>query len=60
MIGIYLSGLLHSVKWETVDHFQFALIHGPSIPGSYAIFLFTALDFTSITSLIHNWVLFLL
>ena len=26
------------------DHFQFALIHGPDIPGSYAILLFTALD----------------
>ena len=42
------------------DHFQFALIHGPNISDSYAIFLFTALDFTSITSHIHNWVLFLL
>ena len=42
------------------DHFQFALIHGPNIPGSYAIRLFTASDFTSITSHIHNWVLFLL
>ena len=42
------------------DHFQFALIHGPNIPSSYAILLFTALDFTSITSHIHNWVLFLL
>ena len=42
------------------DHFQFALIHGPNIPGSYAILLFTASDFTSITSHIHNWVLFLL
>ena len=40
------------------DHFQFALIHGPNIPGSYAMLLFTALDFTSITSHIHNWVLF--
>ena len=29
------------------------------ITGSYAILLFTALDFTSITSHIHNWVLFL-
>ena len=29
---------------------------GPNIPGSYAILLFTAWDFTSI----HNWVLFLL
>jgi len=36
------------------------LIHGPSIPGSYAILLFTALDLASITSHIHNWVLFLL
>ena len=25
------------------DHLQFALIHGPDIPGSYAILLFTAL-----------------
>ncbi|CAI9164854.1 unnamed protein product [Rangifer tarandus platyrhynchus] len=41
------------------DHFQLALIHRP-IQGSYALLLFTALDFTSITSQIHNWVLFLL
>ena len=39
-------------------HYQFALIHGPNIPGSYAILLFTALDCTSITSHIHSWVLF--
>ena len=32
----------------------------PNIPGSYAILLFTALDLASITSHIHNWVLFLL
>ena len=36
------------------------LIHGPDIPGSYAILLFTASDLASITSHIHNWVLFLL
>ena len=36
------------------------LIHEPNIPGSYAILLFTALNFISITSHIHNWVLFLL
>ena len=40
------------------NHFQFTLIHEPNIPGSYAILLFTASDFTSITSHIHNWVLF--
>ena len=40
------------------DHFQFALIHGPNISGSYTILLFTASDLASITSLIHNWVLF--
>ena len=39
---------------------KFALIHGPNIPGSYAILLFTALDLASTTSHIHNWVLFLL
>ena len=45
---------------EVFDHFQFALIQGPSIPSSYAVLLFTALDFTSISSHIHNRVLFLL
>ena len=42
------------------DYFQFTLIHGPNIPGSYALLFFTASDFTSITSHIHNWVFFLL
>ena len=27
------------------DHFQFALIHGPNIPGPYAVLLFRASDF---------------
>ena len=49
---------LHSCHF-LFDHFQFALIHGPNIPGSYAILLFTASDLASITSPIHNWVLFL-
>jgi len=39
---------------------QFTLIHGPNIPGSYAVLFFIASDFTSITSYIHNWVLFLI
>ena len=39
---------------------QFTLIHGPNILGSYVILFFTASDFTSITSHIHNWALFLL
>ena len=43
-----------------IDHFQFALIHGPDIPGSYAILLFTALDLASITSHSHSWLLYLL
>jgi len=42
------------------DHFQFTLIHGSNIPGSYALLLFTASDFTSINSHIHSWALFLL
>ena len=42
------------------DHFQFALIHRPNIPGSYAVLPFTASDFTSITSHIPNWVFFFL
>ena len=36
------------------DHFQFTSIHGPNIPGSYTILLFTASDFTYITSHIYN------
>ena len=40
------------------DHFQFALIHGPNIPGPCAILLFTASDLASFTSHTHNWVLF--
>ena len=31
----------------------------PNVPGSYAMLLFTALDFTFITSRIHSWVLFI-
>ena len=41
----------------TCYHFQFTLIHGHNIPGSYAIFFFTASDFIFITSHIHNWAL---
>ena len=36
------------------------MIHWPNIPGSYAILLFTASNLASITSSIHNWVLFLI
>ena len=40
------------------DHFQFTFIHGPNISGFCVILFFTALDFTFITSHIHNWTLF--
>ena len=33
-----------------LDPFQFALIHGPNIPGSYATLFFIALDFTFTTT----------
>ena len=36
------------------------LIYRPKIQGSYAVLFFTAFDFTSITSHIHSWALFLL
>ena len=42
------------------NHVQFTLIHGPNIPGSYAIFFFTALDFAFTTRHIHTWSSFLL
>ena len=41
-----------------VDHFQFTLIHGPNITGSYEMLFFETLDFTFINGHIHNWVLF--
>ena len=44
----------------TLDQFQFTLIHGPNIPGSYAILFFKASDLTCTTRHIHNWALFLL
>ena len=34
------------------------IVHGPNIPGSYAVLFFIALNFTSNTSHIHNWILF--
>ena len=39
---------------------QWALIRGPDIPRIYTVLLMRALDLTSITSYIHNWLLFLL
>ena len=50
------TSLLPSPVWPL----PICLIHGPNIPHFYAILLFTASDFASITSHIHNWVLFLL
>ena len=44
----------HSLLPFLFDHFQFVLIHGPDIPGPYAILLFTTSDLASITSHIHN------
>ena len=43
-----------------LDHVRFTLIHGPNIPGSYAVLFFTASDFTFTTRYIHSWALFLL
>ena len=59
-MSILVCWFLEYRRSPLFDHFQFALIHGPNIPGSYAILLFTASDLASITSHIHNWVLFLL
>ena len=43
-----------SQELETTEQ----LHYGPNVLGSYAILLFTASDFISITSQIHSWVLF--
>ena len=51
--------LVFTLAISCLTTFSLTLIHGPNIPGSYGILFFTALDFTSITSHIHNLVLFL-
>ena len=51
---------MFNLAWILLDHIQFFLIHGPNIPGSYAILFFIASDLASITNRISNWVLFLL
>ena len=48
--------LLTSPVWPL----PICLDYGPNFPGSYAILLFTASNLASVTSHIHNWVLFLL
>ena len=62
-IPVHFSSLIPKMLIFTLpsplDLFQFTLIYGPNIPGSYAILLFTTFDIASITSQIHNWVLFL-
>ena len=63
-IPVHFSSLILNVDIHSChllfDHFQSAWIHGPNIPFLYAILSFTALDFTSNTSRIHNRALFLL
>ena len=63
-ICLFWSILLHwFLKYQFHSYHllfdQFTLIHGTNIPGSYAILLFISSDFTSITSHIYNWALFL-
>ena len=52
--------LMFTLAISCLTHFLFTLIHELSILGFYAILFFTASDFTSITSHIYNWELFLL
>ena len=70
-LGMILIPVSCAMSWTSIhsssvhschlfDHFQFSLIHGRNIPGSYAMLLFTASNLASITSPTHNWVLFLL
>ena len=42
------------------EHFKLILIHGPNLPGSYAILLFTASGLASISRHIYHWLLFFL
>ena len=53
-----MSMLTLAISCLTTSNLPQFMDQVPWIPGSYAILLFTASDFTSITSHIHNWVLF--
>ena len=61
-----MEGLMLKLKLQYLGHLMWLFWkrpwplpnHEPNIPGSYAILLFTTMDFTSISSHIHNWVLF--
>ena len=55
-MGCHLWGRIESDTTEATQQQQ----HGPNIPDSYAILLFIASDLASITSHIHNWVLYFL
>ena len=54
-----LHGMVHTFHL-LFDYVQFTLIHGPNIPGSYAVLFFATSDFTFTTRHIHNLALFLL
>ena len=56
----HLNTEFHGIAKRDKKDFQFTLIHGPNIRGSYEILLFTASDLASTTRHINNWVLFLL
>ena len=58
--SLILKMLMFILAFSCLTTSNFTFIHGSNIPGAYAILFFTALDFTSITSHIQNWVLFLL
>ena len=49
-----VHGITKSQTWLS----DWTELNGPNIPGSYVTLLFTASDFASITSHIHNWMLF--
>ena len=51
----FLDARVHSCHL-LLGHIQLTLIHGPNIPGFYAILFFTALDFSFTPLCIHYWV----
>ena len=61
-IPVHFSSLIPKMSMFSchpiLDDVQFTLIHGPNIPGSYAVLFFTASDFTVTTRYIHNCGLF--
>ena len=60
LLVYWLLTCQYSLLPSLIYHFQFILIHGSNVPGSYAILFLTTSHFTFTNRHTHNWASFLL